>query len=433
MVAAIGVMGALALWAPKPLWPRASVPVAPKLAPLADAPAASKAAAAAFTEPVAASESKQAASGASVTELLRQMHRIERAHCTEMCRREQMRALQQALQAAVPSSGPAAVWTASMQESADLLKAKAYEAGQRMRALRLAQLDARHDDLSRGIALWLRGQADALPALALRSNDPRLLRLALRLGCKVDVEACRRRLRDRWLQLEPDNAAAWLVQWERFSKEDPSLSPGERERQMDALLAGMAQATRHDRGIAEPMQAVLTASGPAPGGLHATVEMLEWHYLPDAAPRTPELLWFEHCRPPSSPTGSVRARACVAAAHAIWNAEPVLLLDALSAFAVVRQLGEHNKPPWDLRERRLDALRIMLMRQSKSTAEFMVRGTACQPDPVLQDFHRQWLMEGDVPALLAEIRRQGLDESELAAEHRARMAQSNAAASAASR
>lgn len=368
--------------------------------------------------PRAASVAAWEASGshAEATARLAEMHRLDQAHCNAIAR--PWDALKALLNSANPPDSVASL-PAPLRKEAEGLEAQMTGAAHRALALRLAQLDARPDDFSRGVALWLRGQQRQLPALALRSPDVRLLRLAFRQGCEARDETCRQPLRAQWLRLQPDNAAAWLAQWERFDRPDPSRSADDHDRQKDALLAGMAQSRFFDDGFHDVARLVLSGPGPAANGLHAAAEEIDWIGRA-AAQSLPSMAgWVGHCKLPQAAWGSPRAIACLASAEALWRTEPATLLQATVSLAVVTRLGAGDQAPWTARQQRLDALWRMQDRSFGPYIEHMMSSMACKPDAAMQTYFLQLRMEGEVLALREAIRRQGLDEAQLAAEYRA--------------
>jgi hypothetical protein len=366
-----------------------------------------------------------AAVGGQAAQLLADMHRIDQAHCRSVA--APWGTIMALMRAPQPPSSIASL-PAHLQGEAEAWQARVAEVDERNLALRLAQLDARTDDFSRGIALWLRGQTGPLPALARRSPDARLVRLALGSGCKGDDEACRQPLRDQWLHLEPHNVAAWLAQWEGLRQPNPLRTPAELEQQKDALLAGMAQASTYDDGYTDIAQVVLSQPGPARNGLHAAAEDAAWIGRVAAQPTASFSGWIQHCKPPSAAPGSARAQLCLASAETFWRQPPAHLLQAVVPLALAKNLGAADMGTWPARQLQADAMWGMVGRQFDPTMEHLLSSMACRPNPEVQSYQRQWLREGEGAALRAAMQRQGLDEAVLAAEHRASRAKPASAA-----
>lgn len=294
-------------------------------------------------------------------------------------------------------------------------------AKQRVKALRLAQLERRSDAYAQALADWMRGKTHHLPALALSSPDPRLLRLALHHGCSDAAADCRRALAERWLRLEPGNGAAWLAQWGQQSAQAGSEA-------LDALLDGMVQSHFFNDGSTEPAVAVRAEPGPGAQGLHAALEQMHWDAV-NARTWIPNIgLWVRHCRPPGTEPGSPRAVRCLASADAIWRSEPGDQVVRAVAMQVAENLGAAAAPHWAARQRQLRAVRAMRERLTPVLiGKNVASGLVCRPSADATRYLHAQQHDGEYIALLRELRHAGLDEEQLAQEFLTKEAQRQAA------
>lgn len=230
-----------------------------------------------------------------------------------------------------------------------------------MRALRAAQreqrahwvrrLTERGDPRSLAIAAFLDEAFRSLPPvdpgsrarlqdLARRSTDPMLTSLALQRACPagqcINVETT------QWSRLEPDNAQAWLAQWN-----DETLPP---HRKLELITQIASQARRADPYSAELVRVLRSLpAATEPGLAHQAETLLLAEFRTDPGAGLMNMGTF--CiRGGEAPE---QKRSCLAIADLLWRQDDLYLRWLASAMGQTLQGGSG---PWGERSLLQDAV-----------------------------------------------------------------------------
>ncbi len=270
------------------------------------------------------------------------------------------------------------------------------------------QLQAEGDEAGLALADYLltgaptehAGARERLMERAQRSSQGFVISLALQ---RCHQGRLCRLLAQRWLQQEPDNAAAWL-----YSAE--VLAPVE-------VLRGVQGATR-SQDYQLPIASRLLGLAQAPSvGLRDVAE-LQLMFVMSAAWASPR--WaplIRHCR------ALPQASECVGSADRLWRLEDPQLINRILSIKLAGEQARQS-PEWHARAAEAEAISQWSLERSELELAPWHSVDRCDPSQGFGAWLRVRLAQGEWPRLVADMREQRQSVAELAERHRLRTGRS---------
>ncbi len=400
------------------VWSRPQRPAKPPLAapaPAVAAVAASQPASASAGELWRLAEAAQIAADAARNKPidnaaeLRRMQEKDKAWCAQVAQQRRLAARGQVGPTKGPDQG---------KLSDQLLTTPEAESAQYRLTARWARLlRARGDERSLMVADWLDREPnlpttlptvnEAMVKRAERSSDPMVIALAQQLGCWGD-RACASKLGQRWRQLEPTNASAWLAQL----SDPPDTNPALNERGIDEMLRNLTLAKYQRNYILEAMGMLMQLPGPQWAGMHDSLEVMVALGVWAATPLPSYSGLIKACTNPTPHTA--RAQYCGLAAERLWETGGT---ETLQRLLNIRLAGVQpmlrEQPDWVGRARETEAT----LQWSQEAIERDIAGVeemvSCEPTRATSLRFRDRLTRGEWTQLREEMVRAKVDEAAL--------------------